>query len=294
MTGGRSTPPSYQRQEGRAMENLESERSQGVANDHPPAPHGDLSDGEYGQGAVQASGAPESGLSSEEINRLDEILSRAPHTAYSSMEGLDGFLAATALSPQRYLTGRFLDRVCDEMEKDGKECFLSLTEEIEFKILIMRYVHHLLLVLADDSQKYVPILQEHGHRGKDWAVGFEFQIGTDGLYWDILAAEDELCDGYILQILELAWGVELPNGKNKGEFDVELSADRRERNIQNIGVAFERFQMFAEAAHAKHDQAMREVTKAAYSKVDEAKQKTGRNAPCPCGSGKKFKRCCGK
>jgi SWIM/SEC-C metal-binding protein len=25
-----------------------------------------------------------------------------------------------------------------------------------------------------------------------------------------------------------------------------------------------------------------------------AEKKTGRNAPCPCGSGKKYKKCCGK
>ena len=27
---------------------------------------------------------------------------------------------------------------------------------------------------------------------------------------------------------------------------------------------------------------------------DAAGQKIGRNDPCPCGSGKKFKKCCGK
>ncbi|MCL0091229.1 SEC-C metal-binding domain-containing protein [Dehalococcoidia bacterium] len=27
--------------------------------------------------------------------------------------------------------------------------------------------------------------------------------------------------------------------------------------------------------------------------VAEAKPKVGRNDPCPCGSGKKFKKCCG-
>ncbi|MBW2670678.1 MAG: SEC-C domain-containing protein, partial [Deltaproteobacteria bacterium] len=28
--------------------------------------------------------------------------------------------------------------------------------------------------------------------------------------------------------------------------------------------------------------------------VKRAQNKVGRNAPCPCGSGKKFKKCCGK
>jgi preprotein translocase subunit SecA len=28
--------------------------------------------------------------------------------------------------------------------------------------------------------------------------------------------------------------------------------------------------------------------------VRKAKKKIGRNAPCPCGSGKKYKQCCGR
>ncbi|MCI5655557.1 MAG: SEC-C domain-containing protein [Ruminococcus sp.] len=28
--------------------------------------------------------------------------------------------------------------------------------------------------------------------------------------------------------------------------------------------------------------------------VKSAKQRIGRNDPCPCGSGKKYKKCCGK
>jgi len=31
-----------------------------------------------------------------------------------------------------------------------------------------------------------------------------------------------------------------------------------------------------------------------WPKPREADKKVGRNDPCPCGSGKKFKRCCGK
>ena len=38
---------------------------------------------------------------------------------------------------------------------------------------------------------------------------------------------------------------------------------------------------FLEAATAKHDP------------IRRAEPKTGRNAPCPCGSGKKHKKCCG-
>jgi SWIM/SEC-C metal-binding protein len=31
-----------------------------------------------------------------------------------------------------------------------------------------------------------------------------------------------------------------------------------------------------------------------WPKTQEAEKKVGRNEPCPCGSGKKYKKCCGK
>lgn len=31
-----------------------------------------------------------------------------------------------------------------------------------------------------------------------------------------------------------------------------------------------------------------------WPKPQEAEKKVGRNEPCPCGSGKKYKKCCGK
>jgi preprotein translocase subunit SecA len=48
-------------------------------------------------------------------------------------------------------------------------------------------------------------------------------------------------------------------------------------------------------AGADHDAAMRAQGEAAKPATIRREQpKTGRNAPCPCGSGKKYKQCCGK
>jgi preprotein translocase subunit SecA len=35
------------------------------------------------------------------------------------------------------------------------------------------------------------------------------------------------------------------------------------------------------------------VTRGGAAKAAAAAKKVGRNEPCPCGSGKKFKKCCG-
>jgi len=71
--------------------------------------------------------------------------------------------------------------------------------------------------------------------------------------------------------------------------------ERREREISGIW----------EAGETRHDEfdvtAQAEQQRAAADQVGEAKPiepikvdvKVGRNDPCPCGSGKKYKHCCG-
>ena len=41
-------------------------------------------------------------------------------------------------------------------------------------------------------------------------------------------------------------------------------------------------------------EAMNAGTEKAKPKVKTAAEKVGRNDPCPCGSGKKYKQCCGR
>ena len=59
----------------------------------------------------------------------------------------------------------------------------------------------------------------------------------------------------------------------------------------------ERWQKIAEAKEANKKRIMEEqdqlIAQSTQNKT-VASQKVGRNDPCPCGSGKKYKKCCGK
>jgi preprotein translocase subunit SecA len=77
-------------------------------------------------------------------------------------------------------------------------------------------------------------------------------------------------------------------------FKVRLDPGQQRRNVWNV----------SQAQHDEVDQfSMAERQRAAATapqgeqKVKQIKldqPKVGRNEPCPCGSGKKFKKCCGK
>jgi len=74
-------------------------------------------------------------------------------------------------------------------------------------------------------------------------------------------------------------------------FKARLDADERMRSVWNISATshadYERFQAQQEAAASGQGQQMVKTIKL-------EKPKVGRNEPCPCGSGKKYKKCCGQ
>ena len=77
-------------------------------------------------------------------------------------------------------------------------------------------------------------------------------------------------------------------------FRVRLEAGQRSRNVYNVSQAkhedvsqFEMAQRQRAAAQAPQgEQKVKQIT--------HNEPKVGRNDPCPCGSGKKYKKCCGK
>lgn len=284
----------------------ETEKNPGMADEQSLASSRGLADGEAGQRVMRAGSSLEPGLSSEELGNLDEILSKASHPEFSSMEGLDGFLVALALSPNVSYAGYYLDGVCDKMKKGDKICFESAADEIKFRFLALRHLQYLLLVLDDKNQKYAPILREMENQGSDWAKGFLHQNSMDDMYWDdLFHVEEEKVNGQSSDdlysgIMELAWGVEVDYDKPINELDIDISAKRREEIIQNIVPAVELYHQLAGAAYERYKMSVQELEEKERleeqesSEKEKAKRKLGRNDPCPCGSGKKYKRCCGQ
>lgn len=80
-------------------------------------------------------------------------------------------------------------------------------------------------------------------------------------------------------------------------FRVRLEADTARRNVYNVSsTEHNRLDQFA-VAQKQRQQAAAQAPQQGQQKVKQIKRtqpKVGRNDPCPCGSGKKYKKCCGK
>ena len=127
----------------------------------------------------------------------------------------------------------------------------------------------------------------------------------DGSWKDHLLAMDHLKEGISLR----AYGQRDPLIEYKKE-SFEMFGQMKDR-IENDSVRFlfrlepmtdeervkqeerrrrEQQQIFEAASRSKAGEAGKVAVKSVVRKT----AKVGRNAPCPCGSGKKFKKCCGK
>ena len=125
------------------------------------------------------------------------------------------------------------------------------------------------------------------YRGNDWANGFLRGMDLTKEEWTTLL-DDEDHGGSLVPILILAHEHD-PDPEIR-PYKEPISAERRENLV--IGVAAGAMRMY------KYFQAQRlaETLPMApdISPYRRIAPKMGRNDQCPCGSGKKFKHCCGK
>ncbi len=144
------------------------------------------------------------------------------------------------------------------------------------------YVNHQL----SDGEVYFPLVRENQlgeYGGNDWANGFLTGMHLRHDIWSELV-NDEEHGGPIVPIMALAYENH-PDPKIR-PFKEPIDGKKRDDLI------------IASAAGVMRMHAYFLTQRNAYlpetGTFIRPRQKVGRNAPCPCGSGKKYKRCCGR
>ena len=132
---------------------------------------------------------------------------------------------------------------------------------------------------------FLPVLVDEGDSpGNDWAIGFLRGMELSRSEWlDLL--EDEENGGSTIAIMALA-NEHNPDPELR-PYKESIAPEQREQlligmsaGVMNIFKYFSEFRKF-NARAAKQSGVVRRDT-----------PKVGRNSPCPCGSGKKYKKCC--
>ena len=221
-------------------------------------------------------------LTDAELERLGKFLEGCKGGKAMNVEQLDGFFAALIAGPETVMPSEYYAEVFGGEMSDTCE-FGSLDEANEILGLMMRHWNTIAAALNKDKV-YGPILlqDENGvAHGNDWARGFMrgMHMRHDG--WAELM-DDEEHGGCLVPIMML-----FHEQDEDPEIRPEPISPKKREHIKAHMAAglLQAYRSF---------RAQRQVSPAAHaSESRRSTPKVGRNDPCPCGSGRKYKKCCG-
>lgn len=224
---------------------------------------------------------PDDALTDEEFDRLGDFLDAIGPPAMN-IESLDGFFAALICGPEMVMPSEYLAEVWGE-----DFSFADDAQASDMLDLMMRHWNAIageLLRTLDEPHVYLPVLLENtagSAPGNDWARGFMRGVQLRPAGWRELLDSDEH-GGAVLPIMLLAH----EHDPDPALRPVPITPDKREELLQAMIVGLTRIYRYFEPHRRSLAQPRLNTT------VRRATPKIGRNDPCPCGSGRKYKHCC--
>jgi uncharacterized protein len=233
-------------------------------------------------------------LSDAELKQLSERLDRIKNVDALTLEGVDGLFCALIVSPESISPSEYLPVILGG-DPGSSQVFADLEDANATMSVLMRYWNS---IIADFEQEtiHLPFIVEpgiDGILGRAWARGFlrGTRLAPEG-WGDLWDSEGE---GQLLSIplvageLDPTWPTESVTKEKEDELLQWMfaGAARAYRHFANARRAF---------ADALYDDALEEEEVDDYypeTTYVRLEPKVGRNEPCPCGSGKKYKKCCG-
>jgi uncharacterized protein len=228
---------------------------------------------------------PRETLTDDEFAQLDELLmSDVMPENGMDVSTLDGFLAAVLLNPDLILPSQWLPWVWDRENAQESPAFADLAQTERAMALIMGHYND--VARAITAGDFEPVLyalaQPDGSEFFDaegWADGFMLGVTrfVDPWWRPVLEEHVDLIAPMVLLGTERGWQALEESGDNKAATKAAYEA---------IPAAV--------ASLSEHFRPMREqADRERLAPIRRDAPKVGRNDPCPCGSGKKYKKCCG-
>jgi uncharacterized protein len=209
------------------------------------------------------------------LRKLDRFLSDPEHSdEVMLLSELDGFLSGIAVCPELIMPGEWLEEIWRE---DGV-VFANERQTNEILGLVMGHYNDILRRLNTPG-RYAPILEEDRDGSllwEMWASGFGKAVALRPEAWAdfTLSGDPAVPPGHGL--LPQARPARHQPGDQFTEMDEALDTIAPE--------------LIPECLEALH---LARLALLGPTPPRETPQKpVGRNDPCPCGSGKKFKKCC--
>jgi uncharacterized protein len=226
-------------------------------------------------------------LTDTEFERLNGLLGRFDNKRPMNLEQLDGFLAALICGPEIVRPSEYLPVICGS-DMVFEDSFGTQSVLQDFLSLIMRHWNFIADTLHS-GDVFLPMLLEDDDgvtHANDWATGFLRGMEFHKDRWAALLS-DEQRGGLLVPIFALAH--EHDTDPEMRPYKEAISAEQREKLIVGAAAGVTGIYGYFEAQRLVENEPLDHATT-----FRRTIPKIGRNDPCPCGSGKKFKQCCGR
>jgi uncharacterized protein len=228
-------------------------------------------------------------LTDAEFDELDRfLLSESTSDETMTMTCLDGYLTAIVVGPTAVMPSVWLPHVWGSTEKNAPE-FDSIERAQHILSLMMRHMNGIVWALQHNPNDFDPLFDSFRREsesldyidGEAWAHGFMQGVALSREAWQPLF--DDSIVGQAIRPIHLLGSDDVT--------DVEESLTRTPEQREKISEAIPA----SVAAIYRFWLSRRQnpVRALAGSPQIRRTPKPGRNDPCPCGSGRKFKKCCG-
>lgn len=224
-------------------------------------------------------------LSNQLLDELsDFLLSDATSDETMMLDRLDGFLTAIASGPIMPDSSVWMPRVWGASEQD-EPVFNNYAQVERITGLIMRHLSNLVVGLQQNPDGCEPIFDsavypESPREFVDaelWAYGYMAGVNLQRQEWQ--AAFDDPANAEMLRPIYLLGTEELTEEE---EALIETPEQREELAAEIPASVAALYRLWTPVRRAVTDPAVRKQM-----------PKIGRNEKCPCGSGRKYKKCCG-
>ena len=226
-------------------------------------------------------------LSDEEVGELEAFLMEDRDGPEAMMfDTMDGYLHAVAIGPTTLMPQQWLPPVWGHTQAQGMVPAARSLEQINRILeLVMRHFNSIIAALEDDPPDVYPrwsVVEFEGQAFDDaeaWTWGFVQGVDLCRVDWQPLLQTEQ----------GRAWY--RPIGL-LGEDDFGPDQDALTRTPAQRAALALQIPEAVLSMHAHWLPMRRAIHERTVARTLRAK--VGRNEPCPCGSGKKFKKCCGK
>jgi uncharacterized protein len=202
------------------------------------------------------------------------LVSRQAPDSTMTFEMLDGLLTALVIGPTTVMPSEYLPEIWGTDDGQGP-VWESLDQAQYFMDLLMKHWNAIAARRNADAP-HAPFIEHFGEaeRGQRWAKGFVVGVDLGRANWEPIF-QDRRSAEIILSIFALV-------RDDPDIFEDRITPDMRDEILDQLPAIVQVI-----AAYWRDPGALLSRRQPIRS------TKIGRNDPCPCGSDKKFKKCCG-